>query len=244
MHLWQQSGDDWARVPLTEAVVIGRDRGGRFAVGAEVARHSGTVVAFNDHGKPCAALIVERSSMLTLNGYPALPATVLADRDEIALAGVPGTAPERFYFGAYAPATAAALAPGGPALRCARCQEDIAVGDVIVRCPVCDGPYHEGARAAVGAGPEQAATAAEDGSDRERYCFSYDPRCAQCRQPRSTMSWVPGTAGNDTADDPADESGPAASDDERVTPAGEPARGAAALWPRAREAMLAPGTQR
>jgi hypothetical protein len=205
MHLWQRTGDAWTRVPVTEAVVIGRDCDGRLATGAAVTGPSGTVVAFNEHGKARAALIVERASVLTLNGYPALPATVLADRDEIALTGVPGAAPERLCFGAYAPVIAAALAPGGPALRCARCQEDIAVGDVIVRCPVCDGPYHEGALAARAAGPRDAAAGDEAPRDLERFCWSYDPLCAQCRQPRSTMSWVPGSDGDDPSDDAVDE---------------------------------------
>lgn len=111
-------------------------------------------------GTGCGGLLVKGSA--AVNGSPALPLTILDDRDEIALGG------PAVYVGVD-PAEAAPFPPDGGAIECVRCRAPLRPGDAAVQCPSCRAWHHEGPILA---------------------CWSYDRACAACAEPTAVV-WEP-----------------------------------------------------
>ena len=78
------------------------------------------------------------STAARVNGAPPLPLAILSHRDEIEVGG------RVFYFVADSPPRIETFHAGRAAIRCARCQGEIADGEDIVRCPArgCHAFHH------------------------------------------------------------------------------------------------------
>jgi hypothetical protein len=101
---------------------------------------------------------------VTVNGLPALPFHVLADRDEIAVGG------ERMYFSTEGPAEVVPFADQAGQVLCGRCKGDMCQGEAAVRCPGCGAWHHETAKLP---------------------CWTYDGTCSACGRPSTGFSWQP-----------------------------------------------------
>ncbi len=210
MDLWFQRDDGWTRVVVGAGVRIGRDADGRLAAGDVVREPLGAVVAFAEHGRPRAALVVENGAGLVVNGFPPLPVRVLADRDEIAVPSRPGAA---VVLTTCTPAEPRPFVAAGHPERCGRCRQELRAGDACVRCPACGAAYHQGRLAAAPggdggvAGGEPAACDAAGGNaatGETRACWTYDERCGACRRERAQMAWTPAAAGQQDETDDGD----------------------------------------
>ena len=71
-----------------------------------------------------------------VNGVPCLPIRILADRDEVAIAG------EHFCFSMQSPPEVVGFRGVTKRIRCARCLGRLGDGDQIVRCPGCGAHHH------------------------------------------------------------------------------------------------------
>jgi hypothetical protein len=114
---------------------------------------------------------------LLINGFPPLPVTELPEGAEISLGA------ESLFYHTGGSSEIEVFA-GSDEERCPRCMRGFEQGDAIRRCSFCDSPHHEGA------------TVEPDVPD--LWCASYDPICAQCREP-----WQ-ATAANQTDSPPKD----------------------------------------
>jgi hypothetical protein len=206
MHLWFRRDDArWRQVAIDAGLRVGRDAGGRMIAGGDVVEPLGTVVRFAEHGRARAALIVKGGARLAVNGFPALPARVLSDRDEIAAPSDPEAA---VVFTACAPAHVRPFVAGAHPERCGRCRQELGTGDASVRCPACGVVYHEGRLAVPRAGTGAAAGGEPAGGGsgargETRACWSYDARCGVCRRERAEMAWTPAAGGRDEVGDEA-----------------------------------------
>jgi len=109
-------------------------------------------------------------AQLRVNGIPlsALGMRVLADRDEISIAGG-GSA----FYSAEDLAEVVAFAGADRVMLCGRCRQKIESGSPAVKCPGCGTWYHEHSNL---------------------QCFTYHPTCAFCPKPTALdagFSWVP-----------------------------------------------------
>jgi RING finger family protein len=84
----------------------------------------------------CKACVLLATADVAVNGLPALPAVVLAERDEIRAAG-------QTYYLAAERAAAVKFAPGDSKACCARCKSVLAAGQQVVFCPSCRSVHHE-----------------------------------------------------------------------------------------------------
>lgn len=98
-----------------------------------------------------------------VNGVPALPVRVLADRDMVYAAG------QRACFVSEDAPRAAAFTPQPDPTVCGRCQGPMRSGETAVQCPRCGAWHHAG----------------------ELACWSYAPTCSGCDHPTAGPSWEP-----------------------------------------------------
>jgi hypothetical protein len=128
-------------------------------------------------GQPCSlspyALLVPlrggRCGLLArgeviVNGLPAFPLKILADRDEIRAGG------ETVYFSADSPAEAVSFAAQEKEMACGRCKGKIKEGETVVQCPICAAWHHQ--------------TAALP-------CWTEDARCSGCDRSTQRINWQP-----------------------------------------------------
>jgi hypothetical protein len=101
---------------------------------------------------------------VTVNGLPALPFHLLADRDEIRLGD------EIFYFSSEGPAEVVPFRDQAGRVLCGRCKGEMREGEGAVRCPGCAAWHHETAPLP---------------------CWTYDGTCSSCGRPTAGFSWQP-----------------------------------------------------
>ena len=140
----------------------------------------GRLALFEKNGVQHAALLLarERRETVLVNGFPALPVTVLEDCDEIVVRG------ERLLFGAFgeqAPRVLAAEEQGG---HCSRCHLELRAGDEVRACPGCNALAHEGRLAAAEGAPASAPRTS-------RLCASHDDCCGSCQRDVQALCWHP-----------------------------------------------------
>jgi hypothetical protein len=186
-HLWLEEGGIWTPIPLQDdhlerrkAGWIGSEARGPGGVGAAVSAASPAgpggcepdvvaLVRATCAGANTWVLVTtpEGSHRVRVNGVPLrLPLRVLADRDELAIAGTTG------FFSTETLPAVAAFQGDGPAA-CPRCKTRIAKGAASVRCPGCGTSYHQ--------------------SD-DRPCWVYGPTCPLCGRATAldqSYSWTP-----------------------------------------------------
>jgi Prokaryotic RING finger family 1 len=84
-------------------------------------------------GKACTLIAKDG---VRVNGFPALPAMALVERDEIRAGG------QRYFLAA--DETAAMGFAGDSKTRCARCKDLLSAGEQVIFCPRCRSVHHEG----------------------------------------------------------------------------------------------------
>ncbi len=129
-------------------------------------------------------LLGPRSAGVSINGRPALLGIrVLENRDRIVVDCATEASPREYYFSTEEPA---AIEPfSGPPVLCPRCKTPIEPGDPAVRCPVCGFWHHQ---------IEPSAQAHPDEPSRQRPCWTYLDRCANCGAPTAldgALTWTP-----------------------------------------------------
>lgn len=83
-------------------------------------------------GRTCVLLA---QADVIVNGCPALPAVVLAERDEVRAGG------QTYFLAAESP-VAVEFASGDSQICCARCKSVLSAGQQVIFCPGCRSPHH------------------------------------------------------------------------------------------------------
>ena len=118
-------------------------------------------------------VVARREAQPLINGVPSrLGLTVLDDRDEIRVPGVPP-----MFFSTEVLPTVQPLPEAATLGHCPRCQQTLVAGHAAVRCPQCGLWHHETV---------------------DLPCWTYQPRCANPACPQATaldagFSWTPET---------------------------------------------------
>lgn len=157
-HLWIPTGDaGWAVFALDQAeVALGRD--GRPATGLGQADAVDEMVLIRSGADPESerwVVCCTSAARLRINGCRLLLGLqVLRDRDELVVGGG-----HRLFFGSETRACVQSMPPLAESIRCARCQQELAPGTSVVRCPGCFRWYHQ---------------------TEEYPCWTYSPQCQHC----------------------------------------------------------------
>jgi hypothetical protein len=108
----------------------------------------------------------EAPGAVIVNGFPALPVSVIEDRTELSIAG------HLFVFRS-GETTRVHAFDGAEGTRCVLCKRPLFAGDAVLCCRHCGSPHHEGPRA--------------DPSASALWCHRYDVSCCRCGDTLATM---------------------------------------------------------
>jgi len=178
-HLWmyRDPDDAWLAAGL-EGSRCGVAVGGPFSLddrtngGAEAAV---MLIGRQDGPEEEWVLLAPFQARVWVNGTPlALGIRVLRERDEIQVQedGAPGRR-RRFYFSTERRAAVEPYPGTDTSARCARCKRPIVKDTPAVRCPQCGAWHHQAG---------------------QWLCWTYDRKCAFCKQPTDTgtgFRWTP-----------------------------------------------------